>query len=84
MDLRPKFRLLDGYVVLAGSADSRRVYEAQERQKMTATARHEPCPSPERVMASARLAVRKLGGNLEDKVFFGFCSIRLADDLWII
>ena len=75
MDLRPKFRLVDGYVVLAGSADSRRVYEEQERQKsMTATARREPCPSPERVMASARLQVRKLGANLDDKVFFYFCS----------
>ena len=49
--------------------------KSKERQKsMTATARREPCPSPERVMASARLQVRKLGANLDDKVFFYFCS----------
>ena len=51
---------------------------------MTPTARRELCPSPEQVMASARLEMRKLDGNLDDKVFFYFCSIRLADDLLII
>ena len=75
MDLRPKFRVRDGYVILEGSEDSRRVNNLR-LNKMTAMpmGRRYLCPSPEQVMASARLEVRKLGGNLDDEVFFDFCS----------
>ena len=85
MDLRPKFRVRAGYVILAGTEDSRRVNNMRVN-KTTAmpTARRHFCPSPEQVMASSRLEVRKLDGNLDDKVFSYFCSIRLADDLLII
>ena len=68
MDLRPSFRRRDGYVLLVETDDSRRVVTANEA---AAKARRgsEPCPPPVEVATAALRRVKKLGGNLNDKVF---------------
>ena len=63
---KTRFRVRDGYIILVETDDSRRVVN---ENKLAAMAHHEPCPPQEDVMATARLKVTNLGGNLDGQVF---------------